>query len=131
LKVQPPCGLEAVRSDLIGLGWAPSTMEAAPTASIRVDLRGSEDEILGRMRKNTRNYIRQAPRRGLEIRVGGEDDLPTYYEMVSETSRRQGFAPYPLAYYEQMWRAFAQDGSARMFLAESGGDVLSATLVIG
>jgi lipid II:glycine glycyltransferase (peptidoglycan interpeptide bridge formation enzyme) len=131
LKVQPPAGGPELRPGLRRLGYADSAMEAAPTADVRVDLTASEDEIFARVHKRTRSYIRSAARRGLILREGGEADLATYHRIVGETSRRQGFVPYPLEYYRTMWTEFAVDGRGRLLLAELDGVALSATLVIG
>jgi lipid II:glycine glycyltransferase (peptidoglycan interpeptide bridge formation enzyme) len=131
IKVQPPANRQDLVSALRDLRWTPSAMEAAPTATVRVDLFQSEEELLKRLRKTTRNYIRQGPRRGLEIRTGGEDDLAAYYDIIEATSKRQGFTPYPARYYETMWREFSRDGRATLLLAEHDGRLLSAILVIG
>jgi peptidoglycan pentaglycine glycine transferase (the first glycine) len=129
LKVQPPAGGHDVATALEELGWAPSAMEAAPTADVRVDLAQSPEEILARMRPRVRNYVRQATRRDLVIRAGGESDLAAYYNVIEATSRRQGFSPYPARYYETMWRVFGEH--ARLLLAELDGRVLCATLLVG
>jgi peptidoglycan pentaglycine glycine transferase (the first glycine) len=133
LKVQPPTDRHDLVDALRARGWTPSAMEAAPTADVRVDLEPTEEEIFGRLRGSTRNYVRQAPKRGLEIRAGGEDDLAAYYSMIEATSRRQDFVPYPARYYETMWRAFAEGegGNAQLLLAELDGKPLSSTLIIG
>lgn len=128
LKLQPPAGRHDLVPALRERGWAMSTMEAAPTATVQVDLEPDEDELLRRMRKRTREKIRQAPRRGLVIREAGEEDFPTYCAIVEATSRRQGFGAYPRRYYEAMWREFAD---AVVLLAELDGRVLSATLLLG
>jgi lipid II:glycine glycyltransferase (peptidoglycan interpeptide bridge formation enzyme) len=131
LKLQPPAGRHELVTTLATRGWAPSTMEAAPTATVRVDLTADEDELLRRMRKRTREKIRQAPRRGLVIREAGDEDFPTYCAIVEATSRRQGFGAYPRRYYEAMWREFSASGDAVVLMAELEGRVLSATLLVG
>ena len=131
LKLQPPAGRHDLVAALRQRGWAPSAMEAAPTATVSTDLTADEDEIMRRMRKRTREMIRQAPRRGLEVREGTAADFDTYWRIVDATSARQGFAAYPRRYYEAMWREFASAGAATMLLAELDGSVLSATLLVG
>jgi lipid II:glycine glycyltransferase (peptidoglycan interpeptide bridge formation enzyme) len=131
LKLQPPAGRHELLTALQRRGWAPSAMEAAPTATVSVDLAADEDEIMRRMRKRTREMIRQAPRRGLVVREGSEADFDAYWQIVDATSARQGFAAYPRRYYEAMWREFAGAGAAALLLAELDGRVLSATLLVG
>ncbi|MGH3993695.1 MAG: lipid II:glycine glycyltransferase FemX, partial [Pseudonocardiaceae bacterium] len=130
LKVQPPADRHDLVPALGDRGWTPSAIEAAPSATVRVEMRPSEDEILGAMRQSTRTKIRQSMKRGLHVRVGGEGDFGTYHGIVEATSRRQGFAPYPARYYETMWRVFERSGRACLLMAELDGRVLSSTLLL-
>lgn len=130
LKVQPPTNRYDLVPLLRGLGWTPSALEAAPTATLRVDLTPSTDELLACMRRTTRQHIRQGESRGLRVRVGGESDLEPYYHMVQATSQRQRFAAYPLSYYATMWRAFASGDHACLLMAELDDQLLSSALVI-
>ena len=131
LKVQPPASGLDVASRLRARAWAPSALEAAPTATVRVDVEGADEEILGRMRGSTRNFVRRSMRKGLCVRVGGEADLEAYRQVVEATSRRQGFVPYPARYYESMWRVFGEQGRACLLVAELDDRLLSSTLLIG
>jgi len=130
LKVQPPPSPAVLEPRLRSRGWTRSALPAAPTATVRIDLRVPEEEILARMRPSVRNKIRQAKRRGLRLREGGPDDFSDYHRVVEATGRRQGFAPYPRRYYEALWETFAERSGACLMLAELDGRVLSATLVL-
>ena len=129
LKLQPPPGSTGMASALTQRRFVPSSLDTAPRLTVRVDLRRSPDAILGAMRARTRTYIRQAQRRGVVVRDGSEHEFPLFYEAVAATSRRQGFAPYPSSYYEQIWRSF--QGHARLLLVEYKGDILSSALLLG
>jgi lipid II:glycine glycyltransferase (peptidoglycan interpeptide bridge formation enzyme) len=131
LKVQPSAASTDLVPALRRRGWTLSALEAAPTATVRVDLTPSQDEILGAMRQSTRRMVRQSMRRGLRMRIGGGDDLATYLEIVKATSRRQGFSPYPPQYYETIWRAFVPSDRACLMFAELDGHALSSTLLVG
>jgi lipid II:glycine glycyltransferase (peptidoglycan interpeptide bridge formation enzyme) len=129
LKLQPPPGGDGMSDALTERRFVPSGLDTAPRFTVRVDLRRSPDAILGAMRARTRTYIRQAERRGVVVRDGTYDELPVFYELVEATSRRQGFAPYPRSYYEQIWRSF--QGHAHLLFADYQGDVLSSALLLG
>lgn len=98
--------------------------------SSRVDLSGTDEEILARMRRSTRTKTRKAGRDGLQLRVGGEAYLTSFRRIVEATGRRQGFSPYPARYYETMWRVFAPSGNACLLMAECDGRVLSSILLV-
>lgn len=129
LKLQPPPGGGGMSDALTERRFVPSGLDTAPRFTVRVDLRRSPDAILGAMRARTRTYIRQAERRGVVVRDGTRDELPVFCELVEATSRRQGFAPYPRSYYEQILHSF-QD-HAHLLVADYQGDILSSALLLG
>ena len=131
LKVQPPGHRSDLGATLAGRGYAPSELEAAPLATVLVDLTLDEERLLARMRPSARSNIRKARRRGVRIRHGDAADLPVFTDLVSRTSERQGFAPFPPRYYATMWEEFAPAGDAALLLAEQDGRVLSAALILG
>ena len=131
LKLQPPTHRGDLGGRLERRGYGASALEAAPLATVLVDLSLDEDELLARMRPSARSNIRKARRKGVEIRRGSAADLPAFTQIVSQTSERQGFAPFPRRYYEAMWEEFAPAGDAALLLAEQDGRTLSAALVLG
>ncbi len=131
LKVQPPDGHHELAPALRAHGWAPSAIEAAPTATVRVELSASEDELLAGMRPNNRRSVKQSLRKGLAVREGSEADFEAFGRILEATSRRQGFTPYPTDYYRTMWRLFADRASAALLLAELDGEILSSALLVG
>ena len=131
LKLQPPPDSADMAGTLRQRRFVPSDLDTAPRLTMRVDLRRSPEAMLAAMRARTRTYIRQAQRRGVVVREGGDKDLPVFYELVEATGRRQEFAPYPRSYYEGIWRSFHEQGHAHLLLAEYRGEVLSSNLLLG
>jgi lipid II:glycine glycyltransferase (peptidoglycan interpeptide bridge formation enzyme) len=128
LKLQPPPDRADMAAALRQRQFVPGCLDPAPRMTVRVDLRRSPDEVLAAMRARSRTYIRQARRRGVVTREGGEDELPVFCDLVEATSRRKGYNPYPRSYYQQIWRSFP--GRAHLLLAEYKGDILSSTLLL-
>lgn len=83
------------------------------------------------MHETTRRNVRKARRLGVLVREGGQADLPVFGELLAATARRQRFSLYPAEYYEQIWRAFASGGDARLLVAEYYDTVLAMNLLIG
>jgi lipid II:glycine glycyltransferase (peptidoglycan interpeptide bridge formation enzyme) len=100
-------------------------------ATVRVELQRNPDEILGSMRSSARSNIRKAMRKGITVRESGVGGLPTFGELLKDTSRRQRFPPYPLDYYVAILTLFGSGGRAELLLAECGQRVLSGALIIG
>jgi lipid II:glycine glycyltransferase (peptidoglycan interpeptide bridge formation enzyme) len=128
LKLQPPPDGPDMAGALCQRQFTPGCLDPAPRMTVRVDLRRSPDEILAAMRARSRTYIRQAQRRGVVTREGGEEELPVFCDLVEAISRRKGYNPYPRGYYQQIWRSFP--GRAHLLLAEYKGDILSGTLLL-
>lgn len=130
LKLQPPAERRNVIASLAAGGWVPSALEAAPTATVRVDVQRPPEQMLQAMRPRVRTYIRRAERSALRARVGSYPDLPAFADLVEATARRKGFSPYPLRYYQQMWRAFTSDHLG-LVLVEHDDSLLAGLLLIG
>ena len=62
-------------------GWRPSPEQIQFRNTVLVDLQGSEEEILQRMKSKWRYNIRLATRRGVRVREGTLADLPTFYAL--------------------------------------------------
>lgn len=131
LKVQPPVDRDDLGPELERRGFVASDLEAAPTATVLVDLQPEPAAIMARMRSGVRANIRKAGRKGVTVRTGGADEIGAFGELVRATGERQAFAAYPTAYYERMYELFAPEGNAHLLLAEHEGRLLSALLIIG
>jgi lipid II:glycine glycyltransferase (peptidoglycan interpeptide bridge formation enzyme) len=132
LKLQPPVDRDDLPEQLRAHGFVSSELQAAPVASVRLRLaeHADPDSIFKALRATTRSRIRQAQKRGVEVRSGGVQDLPLLQSLLEATAVRQGFAPYPAHYYRCLWDAFAPSGQAMMQIVEHEGTALAASLLI-
>ena len=117
-------------------GWVYSPEQIQFKNTVLVDLREDEDQILARMKSKTRYNIRLSGRKGIQIRLGGMNDLSPLYRMYAETSRRAGFAIRSEAYYLQLWRSFLDksraegDGPrAQPIIAEYEGQMVAGAVI--
>jgi lipid II:glycine glycyltransferase (peptidoglycan interpeptide bridge formation enzyme) len=129
LFIQPPEGGELAAVALRTCRFETSHVDVAPSATLRVDLRGSEEEVLGRMAKHTRKDMQRGMRDPLEVREGDAADLGAFYELYCATSRRQAFPPLPLHYLERLWSHLAPGGHVGLLLASHEGVDVAANLV--
>lgn len=130
LKVEP----EARQSDelaaaLSSAGFSPSEQTVQPRATIWIDLLAAEEDILARMKSKTRYNIRLAGRKEVEVRDGRPEDLPAFYALMQETSRRDGFAVHPEEYYRRAYALFVGQDMGRLFLAWHGETLLAGIMV--
>jgi peptidoglycan pentaglycine glycine transferase (the first glycine) len=115
---------------LHALGFRPSPQKVQPRRTILVDLDAEPEEILARMKQKTRYNIRLAGRKGVTVRPGTEDDLPAFYNLMTVTGQRDDFGIHSRAYYEAAHRLLVSTGCGRLFLAEYGGRLLAALVVV-
>ena len=110
-------------------GWRPSPQPIQFRNTVLVDLTGSEEDILARMKSKWRYNIRLAQRRGIHVREGNEADLPRFYALYEETARRDAFLIRPYSYYERVWRTFMGREMAVLLLAEWEGEPVAGVML--
>jgi lipid II:glycine glycyltransferase (peptidoglycan interpeptide bridge formation enzyme) len=109
---------QAVLDDLMNRGWNFSNEQIQFRNTVTIDLTASEDELLSRMKQKTRYNVRLAGRKGVKVRRGGMEDLPSVYDMYAATSVRDGFVIRGQDYYKAAWGNFLQAKMADLLIAE-------------
>ncbi|MEE8154912.1 MAG: peptidoglycan bridge formation glycyltransferase FemA/FemB family protein [Phycisphaerales bacterium] len=89
----------------------------APRRSCVVDLDQAEEQIMAQMSYSGRRGIRGAQRRGVEVRVGAESDIDSFYDLLERTSIYKGFPIFSAWYFHYIWRLFAPANKLRLLLA--------------
>jgi lipid II:glycine glycyltransferase (peptidoglycan interpeptide bridge formation enzyme) len=130
LVVQPPPGAHWMIEELVRRGFRYGAFDIDHTATLRMDLALSVDQLLSNMGRSRRKHLRSAHRRGLAVRRGSEADLPIFNHLKDLHSARLGYARRNPEYYDEMWRALSPRGHVELFVAEFEGEPVSAQLVI-
>jgi lipid II:glycine glycyltransferase (peptidoglycan interpeptide bridge formation enzyme) len=125
LIVQPPEHAPHLDDVLDRRGFARSAPKVAPDATIRLDLRSSDDELLRSMSSMRRRNVRRALTEELE--VVQTDDLGVFHRLHALTAKRQGFTALSLDYLHAQWRHLGgdRDGLA-LFVARHRGAPVAA-----
>ncbi len=128
LKVEPDTPEDPkLSADLAAQGFLPSAHEIQPRRTLVVDLRGSEEDILGRMHQKTRYNIRLASRKGVSVHPW--QDLDAFGRMMLETADRDRFGAHVPSYYRKAYDLFHPAGACELFVAEFEGDPLASLMV--
>jgi vancomycin resistance protein VanK len=92
----------------------------------------SEESVLGGMNQLWRRNIKKADKAGVEVTLGGPDDLPVFHALYAHTAERDQFTPRPLGYFRTMYDALhAEDPDRiRLYLARHEGDLVASTIWI-
>jgi lipid II:glycine glycyltransferase (peptidoglycan interpeptide bridge formation enzyme) len=128
LKVEPDAwDAAAGRAASLPRGFQASPHSIQPARTLLVDLGGTEDEILCRMKQKTRYNIRLGMKKGVIVRPCA--DLGIFHLLMQATSRRDGFGVHSRDYYQRAYDLFHPRGMCEFFLAELDGLPLAALMV--
>jgi len=118
LTIEPPLiYLKEIEQQIQQFGFQPSRHANQPNATIIINIDQKPEDILMQMRKKTRQYIRSAVREDITIRVGSQEDLPAYYEMMRATGHRNHFPARSREYYERQWQIFSKNNHCIILMA--------------
>jgi len=98
-----------------------------PPRTILIDIRGSEEEILAKMKPKTRYNIRLAEKKNVVVRAW--DDIESFHKLMLVTSGRDGFGIHSLEYYRRAYELLQPKGLGEIFVAEYEGKPLAALFV--
>lgn len=107
-------------------GFRPSSHGIQPQRTLIVDLTGSEEEILGRMKQKTRYNIRLAGRK--DVVVQPSSDVLTFNALLQATGEREEFGVHHPDYYRKAYALFHPPGQCELFLATYQGEPLAGLM---
>jgi len=120
---------DRVAAALRGVGFEPSEMDVAPSATVRIDLAQSSEALLEAMSKHTRRDVRQSFREPIRVRFATRADLRPFYELYCCTAARQDFTPLPFRYLEDMWDELHPLGQLEILIADVNGVDVAGNMV--
>ena len=110
-------------------GWRFSASQIQFRNTALLDLNGTEEDWLQRMKQKTRYNLRLAQRSGVNVREASEEEYSELYRMYAETSIRDGFMIRPQEYYLDVWRTFKQVGMVSPLVAEVEGQKVAGLVL--
>ena len=107
--------------------------DVQPASTVIVDVRGSEQSILDRMKPKTRYNVRLASKKGVEVVDGGIDDLSTWYRLYRETAQRDRISIHARSYYLGLLELAGEYGAGapdvRLLFARVEGETVGGIIV--
>jgi lipid II:glycine glycyltransferase (peptidoglycan interpeptide bridge formation enzyme) len=117
LLVEPDASEPLSKERLLTLekfGQAASSIQ--PRRTMVVDLSGSEEQVLERMKQKTRYNIHLAHRKG--VVVNQSDALGKFFSLMKVTGERDGFEVHNLEYYQRAFDLFSSEEHCTLLIAE-------------
>jgi lipid II:glycine glycyltransferase (peptidoglycan interpeptide bridge formation enzyme) len=119
LVIQPPEAAPALEEATTTLGFRPGVPSVAPEATVRLDLKRSDEQLLSSMTQMRRRNLRKALGSGLEVRQ--DDDIELFHRLYAATAKRQGFVPVSRENLRAQWDLLAPNANCTMFIARYHG----------
>lgn len=130
LRIEPQWAFNAEHGQqILDLGFVQSQQRIMPRRTMLVDLRPPPDAIWSSFRPNTRNRIRLAEKRGVRIRVGGEDDVASFVRLFEETGGRHGIRLGRIEPIRLAGPIFGPLGTMRLYLASGDDEDLAGIMI--
>jgi lipid II:glycine glycyltransferase (peptidoglycan interpeptide bridge formation enzyme) len=107
-------------------------MDIQPPDTVILNLEADDTALLEQMHKKTRYNIKLAAKKGVCVRQGTLNDLPRWYALYKETSKRDRIAIHSLIYYQTFFEEAANHAETTplLYLAEHDGDLLGGIIVL-
>ena len=119
--------LSVIIGSLMNHQWSISTHNIQPPRTVVIDLRGSDEVILARMKQKTRYNIRLAEKKGVTVRAW--DDVESFHKMMLMTGERDKFGVHSLEYYRRAYELLHPKRMCQILVAEYEGKPLAALFV--
>ena len=108
-------------------GFRLSPQSIQPPRTIVIDLSGSEEDVLARMKQKTRYNIRLAGKKG--VQVASSDDVAAFYQLMETTGQRDQFGIHTLAYYQEAFDLFKEVDKCELLMAIFEGEPIAGVMV--
>ena len=126
LKLEPDLWDDG-QPETLSLGFKTSSHNIQPPRTIIIDICGTDDEILAKMKQKTRYNIRLAEKKGVTVRAW--DDIEAFHKMMLVTGGRDGFGVHSLEYYKRAYQLLQPKELGEILVAEYEGKPLAALFV--
>jgi lipid II:glycine glycyltransferase (peptidoglycan interpeptide bridge formation enzyme) len=98
-----------------------------PPRTLVIDIKGTEEKILARMKQKTRYNIHLADKKGVTVHAWS--DIQAFHKMMLITSGRDNFGVHSSEYYRRAYELFYPSGMAELLVAEFEGKPVAALMV--
>lgn len=127
LKIEPDIEDLGEKDMPVPNGFIRSRHAIQPLNTILIDLRGSENVLLQRMKQKTRYNIRLSERKGVQVEA--TSDFESFYQLMVQTGKRDGFGVHEKSYYQRAYELFHPSQMCELFTAAFEGNTIAALMV--
>ena len=112
-----------IRDFEVSNGWRRSKNTILIPRTLILDLTQNEDELLAKMSKKTRQYIRKSGGEVKARQLKTEEEIDRALEIYTETAKRAGFAIHSKDYYHKLYQKMGENSPIfGAFIEKEQGD---------
>jgi lipid II:glycine glycyltransferase (peptidoglycan interpeptide bridge formation enzyme) len=133
LKIEPKVTVEIVgwETALANSGFKKSGKWLFTEYNFMLDLRPPEAEILAKMKKNGRYYIKFAEKKGVTTYLDpSEHALERHLVLQHQTADRQNFLVHTDSYYRDLWQKLSGEKMAYLLAAKYQNKIIASWMVL-
>lgn len=97
------------------LGFTQNFNLNQPRYTFRIDLTRPLDQIKNDFSKTTKQRIHKAEELEIEVKIGNEKDIPTFYELMRITEERKEFITHDIEYYKDLYHIWKKHNDCDIF----------------
>ena len=128
---------ENLKNELVmlhSIGFQKAAATVQPPDTVIINLAPSHEEILTSMKPKWRYNVSLAEKKGVKVNVCGVQDIEIFYNLLKETSVRDGIAVHGINYYRTLFEVCEsqnkKDQFIRLYTAEHEGGIIAAIVVL-
>lgn len=98
------------------LGFTKNFETMQPRYSFRIDLTKPWEEVEKNFSKTTKQRIKKAEDLLVDVKIGTDKDINTFYQLMILTETRKDFVTHNEKYYQSLYKIWNQDNECNLFL---------------
>lgn len=129
LKIDPADSPHFNTVQYLSMGGRKAFSLQAP-ATVVIDCKKSEEELLSAMHPKTRYNIHLAERHGVRARrASDEESFSAFWGLLTETAGRDGFSPHPKEHYRALLEVKSSNFKNQLWFAEHKSNLAAAAII--
>ena len=110
------------------LGFTKNFETMQPRYSFRINMNRPWEDITNSFSKTTKQRIKKANDLNVNVRIGDENDIYLFYNLMILTENRKDFITHNKEYYRSLYEIWNKDNSCNIFLGSVNLDSIINTL---
>ena len=98
------------------LGFTKNFETMQPRYSFRIDFTKPWEEVEKNFSKTTKQRIKKAEDLLVDVKIGTDKDINTFYQLMILTETRKDFVTHNEKYYQSLYKIWNQDNECNLFL---------------